>query len=243
MIGSTVGSPSSSVRTAEMGGSLGRYLVNADSMGTSFLGCLDPPPARDLLASAAEAPATRLLQEYRDSYPPLRLVAEFEHCLGRALADVISSHPGGSFLPHTTVDALYINRDESITVQVTPGERLRARAVVIGLGGRQEKEETLARELLPGLRLCDIDQTKMVFSGHLLTEAGLARAGAILASVNCAKTMIIGGSHSAFSAIWALLQAVPNPRFGSRDVTLLCRREPKILPDDAARASRRWIAQ
>ena len=215
-------------RTAGMGGSLGQYLVNADSLGASFLGCLDAPAARDLLASASEAPATLLLQEYRDRYPPLRLVSEFEHCLGRALADVIGAHPGGSFLPHTTVHALHINRDGSITVQVAAGESLRARSVIIGLGGRQEQEDALARELLPDLRLRDIDRTKMVFSGHLLTEAGLARAGAILGAAGRAKTMVIGGSHSAFSAVWALLRVLHDPPFGPGDINVLCRREPKI---------------
>jgi hypothetical protein len=222
-------------RTAEMGGSLGQYLVNADSLGRSFLECLDPPPARALLASACDAPATRLLQEYRHAYPPLRLVADFEHGLGRTLGHVISAHPGGSFLPHTTVDALHINRDGSITVQLTPRGSLRARAVVIGLGGREERGAVFARDLLPGVRLADIDETKIVFSGDLLTEAGLARARAILVRADGAKTIIVGGSHSAFSAAWALLQVLPNPPFGAGDITLLCRREPKVFyPSRAA---------
>jgi hypothetical protein len=215
-------------RTAEMGGSLGQYLINADSMGTSFLECLDPSPARVLLAAAYEAPVTRLLQEYRHGYPPLRLVAEFERCLGHALADVINSHPGGSFLPHTTVEALHVNSDGSITVKMAGGS-LCARSVVVGLGGLQDPRELLSREVLPGVSLSDVDQSKIILSDRLLTEPGLARAGAVLAGAGCARTIILGGSHSAFSAAWALLQVLPNAPFGPRDIVLFCRREPRVF--------------
>jgi hypothetical protein len=216
-------------RGAEMGGSLGQYLINADSMGTSFLECLDPPPARALLAAVCDAPVTRLLLEYRHAYPPLCVVAEFERCLGRALADVVKSNPGGSFLPHTTVEALHINRDGSVAVQIAPGGSLCAGAVVLGLGGRQDLRELLTRELLPGVSLCDLDPSKIVLSGQLLTASGLARAAAILASAGRTRTIVIGGSHSAFSAAWALLHALPNPPFGRGDIVLLCRREPRVF--------------
>lgn len=216
-------------RSCTIGGDIGKYLVNADSLGTSFIECLDAPAARALLASAVEHPATRLLQQTRDKYPTLVLVGRYLCALGAALEELITRHPGGSFLPNTTARALHLCRDHTIAVELAAGERLLARTVVMATGGRQDLAELRAREIGFGVHFADIAPEKILPSDKLLTEAGIAAAGALLALAPQPRVLIIGGSHSAFSSAWALLNKLPDPPFGAGDIVILHRRAPCVF--------------
>lgn len=225
-------------RTGAMGGTLGNYIVNADSLSTSFIECLDSPSSRALFASACDTEAAAWLQRHRYEYPTLRLVAAFLRNVGTALESLIRSHPACSFRPNTTADSLHLNADGTVTVAFAGGRSLSARNVVMALGGRQDLSLLLRTELLPGVRLSDVSLGKILPSGRLLTPGGLAEAGEILARAKSGRTIIIGGAHSAFSAAWALLHALPDAPFAERDLTILHRREPRVTYDnpEAARA-------
>ena len=215
-------------QTGAMGGTLGNYVVNADLSSTSFIECLDLPSSRELFASVRETDAARWLQQYRFEYPSLRLVSEFLCSVGSTLEHLITAHPACSFLPHTMAQSLHLNADGTVTVRCAGGQSLTARSIVMALGGRQDLSLTLHTELFPGVRLSDVDHARILPSGRLLTPAGLAEAGHILAHAKSSRTVIIGGAHSAFSAAWALLRALPNAPFSDGDVTILHRRPPRV---------------
>ncbi|MGH7088706.1 MAG: hypothetical protein ACREFQ_07375, partial [Stellaceae bacterium] len=157
-------------REAEMGGSLARYIINADSMGTSFLECLDPPPACAIFHRVRAAAATRRMELQRGNYPPLRLIAEFEQCLHRALAELVRAHPACAFLPRTTVASIHFNTAGGAAVRFAEGGGIAARTIVFGMGGRQDVAATLDADIRPGLRLRDLPRKKLVPSGRLLTD-------------------------------------------------------------------------
>src|SRR5271154_1999692 len=73
---------------------------------------------------------------------------------------------------------------------------------------------------------------------HLLAQGcadevarGLARTGRMPRSV------ILGGSRSAFSAAWMLLERLPGVRFGLGGVRILYRSEPRVMYPSRAEAS------
>jgi hypothetical protein len=224
-------------RTGAMGGTLGSYIVNADSLSTSFFECIDTPWSRDLFAAVRETEAARWLEQHRYEYPPLRLVARFLVSLGEVLERVLREHSACRFLPHTTAQSLHLNPDGSATVRLEGGRAITARNVVMALGGHQDRERAFAAELVPGLRLSDVDDAKIVPSGRFLTPEGLAEARHILARQKSARTIVIGGAHSAFSAAWALLNALPDAPFAEGDVTVLHRRPPRVTYADPAAAA------
>jgi hypothetical protein len=68
----------------------------------------------------------------------------------------------------------------------------------------------------------------MMSSDVLLTQSGLSRAASLLADAR-PHVLILGGSHSAYSAAWALLNLIPQRQFGKGAITIVCRHDPKIF--------------
>jgi hypothetical protein len=216
-------------RTAAIGGSLDHYIINADSMGTSFLECLDPPSARAAFDAVCRDDVTRRLELMRYRYPPLKLIAEFERRLGRELAQIVSAHKTCGFIANSTASSIHLHGDGHASVRLAGGETLMARSVVFGLGGHQDLASVLGTEILPGVRLGDQPRDKILPSGRLLTDAGVADAMRILAAAPHRRAIILGGSHSAFSAAWVLLNALPGFSFGDGDLTILHRRPLRVF--------------
>lgn len=216
-------------RQDSLGGALGRYGINSDSLGGSYLECLDAPGLPRSLRRLRLDPLTHEMARYRDGFPPLSLVDRYMHRLGEALESVVRAHGNARFLSRTEAKALRLRRDGAIEVELRPadGERttLAARTAIVALGGRQNAPEppllfdlTLAEELMP--------------SDHLLSKAGLQEARSILASAGARRIVILGGSHSAYSAAWALLQLPEAEALRRGQIVILQRRPPPIFYPD-----------
>jgi hypothetical protein len=224
-------------RSGKFGGSLDGYVINADSPGTSFLECLDTNWARAAFAPVLTAEPTRKLEAMRQQYPPLQLIADFERCLGEALAPIVAD-AHGCRLARGDAASVRLMSDGTVAVRLKSGETLAARSVVFGLGGQQDMAAHLAREILPGVRLADAAREKIVPSGHLLKPPGVAEATRILAAAKRRKVVIIGGSHSAFSAAWVLLNTCAGVAFADGDIVIVHRRPQRVFygTEDEARA-------
>ncbi|HZB92245.1 MAG TPA: hypothetical protein VE397_12430 [Stellaceae bacterium] len=222
-------------RSDRMGGGIGQYMLNADSLAGSFVEFLDPPAARTLFGTLAADPATQQLLAMRGEYPTLALVGEHMRSLGSALQSIVTASPGGSFLPREAACAIQLRGDDTLAVSLASGAVLVARAALIALGGTQDPASLQGREIAPGLRLGEVAGDKLMPSDVLLTEAGIAAAEVRLAAAGEARVVIIGGSHSAFSAAWVLLNRLRRTRFGTNGVVLLHRRPPRVFyPSRAA---------
>lgn len=221
-------------REARMGGTIGRYVINSDSLGTAYLECLDAPPARELFAPLRDEAVTRELEAMRYGYPPLRVVGEYLRRLGGLLEQAIGRYPGSSeFRPRATVRALHLREGGTVAAEVvtSEGDVLFNEAVcaVMALGGRQDLSTYLHAPLLRGVRLADAELGKIVASDALLTSGGLKRASALLAKASTPRVVVLGGAHSAFSVLWTLTHLLPDIRFGADAITLLYRRPARVL--------------
>jgi hypothetical protein len=226
-------------RQPRMGlGSIGQYVINSDTTGGTFLECLVGQEG-DLFAAVLDSAARRRLERYRQTAAPLRLVGEFIGEIGRALQHAVETHPAGRFLARTEARGIRCTPDGLVTTvaPVDGGEpvELRSRCVVTALGGRQDRDRALSADIVPGLRLADRHADRVLLTDEVLTAAGPEAVRRLLDRGAGHRVVIIGGSHSAFSAAWVLLNEVGR-EFGPGDITILHRRPPRLFYPSAADA-------
>lgn len=220
-------------RASEMGGTIGRYIINSDSFGAAYLECLDSPPAQEFFAPVRDEAVTRELERFRDGFPPLSVVGEYLGRLGACLSATLRTSPESGFRPNTEVRSLTLKEDGDVVAEAVDasGARLviEAKAAILALGGRQVLADSIDRPLLPSVTLGDVDRQKLIFSDTLFTPAGYARAVALLSQASRRRVVILGGRHSAFCAAWLLTERCPPNFFGTGDVAILCRRVAPIF--------------
>jgi hypothetical protein len=226
-------------RCAAMGGSIGQYALNADSYGASFLECLDGPHCEPLLVNLRAAPTTRELEPFRSTRPPLELVGRFMRNVGASVSAEVDRNRHSRFLSCAEVRAVRLQDDGSVIAEISTADgqilTLRAASAVIALGG-----EPVTRwrniELAPELPLSRW-QDKIITSDELLSDSGGRCAALSLSRRNGVRVVVLGGSHSAFSAAWAMLERAPGLRFGAAGVRILYRNKPRIFYPSADAAT------
>jgi hypothetical protein len=225
---------------AVMGGTLGRYIINSDSLGGVYLECLGSRQAREIFAPVIADPVCREVERMRRGFPPLALVDRYLRRVGSVLEQVVTQSPGGEFIPETTVRALRYRPDNSLIAEIASANgrcsQIDARTVILALGGRQRNMAFFHGQLMPGMRLADLPADKMVSSNLLMTADGRQRAAAIIARARSPRVVILGGSHSAYSAAWLLTHLMPELTFGTGDIRILGRRQPPIFYENQAAA-------
>ncbi|MET0425229.1 MAG: hypothetical protein ABW046_15205, partial [Actinoplanes sp.] len=213
-------------------GTIGRYAINSDTTGGTFLECLDD----DLFAPVQHSAPRRRLEEFRQAAAPLRTVGDLLGEIGTALRGAVDAHPVSRFLPATEALAVRRDADGGFTTTLAPvgggpPYEVRSEQVVTALGGYQDRAAALAA---PGLGLAD-HAAKVLLTGEVLTADGPDRLEQRLAAAGNRRVVIIGGSHSAFSAAWVLLNRV-STTFAPGDITMLHRRPPRLFYPTAADA-------
>jgi hypothetical protein len=220
-------------RSRSMGGTIGRYIINSDSMGTAYLECLDAPAAREVFAPVREDEVTRELEKFRYGLPPLDLVGRFLNRLGVVLEETVASCPDSEFCPETQVRSLHLREGGTVAAEaVSAGGDVwfaEAHSAVLALGGRQDMAAHLTSPLMPGVRLGDTELTKIIPSDALLSGQGLSRAAQLLEKSPRPRVVVLGGAHSAFSVLWVLIHRLPQIEFAPGDITLIYRRPARIL--------------
>jgi hypothetical protein len=219
-------------------GSIGDYIINSDSLGGMYLEIFHTPSGRKIFAALRSHPATRRLEEMRHGFPPLNIVGRHFRNVGAALEGCIARSGVSQFRASTEVEALRLRPDGSIAADSVDAagnrELLVSRTAIMAIGGTQDQNRIFSRDLLPGFRLSPEYTNKLLFSDQLFRHAGLARAATLLNAAVHPKVVILGGSHSAFSAAW-LLTSRTAVSFGDGDIKILLRRSPRIFyPNRAA---------
>ena len=224
-------------RTEHLGGSLGRFGIASDSLGSSYLECLEAvklsPPLRPLRDHAV----AREMETYRYGFPPLALVDRYMRLLGGGLSAMFDNHPVSRLYRGTNATRARLQAEGSVTVEVErDGETtmLTAHSAVIALGGRQHWQE---RELVPGFTLKDCSLRRVMPSDSLLQTSGLAAASEIIAHAGGRRILILGGSHSAYAAAWALTHLPAAAGLAEGQIEILQRRPPRIFYPDAEAAA------
>ena len=218
-------------RQAHLGGTLGRFGIKSDSLGGSYLECLEAAGLPPQLKPLRDEPVAHEMARYRDSFPPLTLVDRYMRRIGIALADMLAERSGLHLC--TEARAIHLRRDGSVEVDITGPEGresvLLARSAVVALGGRQH---WMNGELKPGLPLTDCQMRHVMPSDRALSIAGLKEADQILAEAGRRPILILGGSHSAYSVAGALLELPGAERLAKGQIIILQRREPRIFYPD-----------
>ena len=213
------------------GGRIGDYLISSDSAAEAFLSAVigNPDPR---LASLADHPATRAVEQFRGGPVPLPLVGDFMTMIGEALARLVAASPAGRVL--TGCEVLYSRRDDS-GMWVSRLRRLSdgqeadclSRLLVVAAGGRQT-EQRLSEEPVVGEPLLPRYQDRVAQSDEVLTADGLARLASRLAPRPNPKVAIVGGSTSAISVAHALLHRT-SLAFKPGGITILHRRQLRVF--------------
>jgi hypothetical protein len=218
-------------RQAHLGGTLGRFGIKSDSLGGSYLECLEAAGLPPQLKPLRDEPVAHEMARYRDSFPPLTLVDRYMRRIGIALADMLAERSGLHLC--TEARAIHLRRDGSVEVDITGPEGresvLLARSAVVALGGRQH---WMNGELKPGLPLTNCQMRHVMPSDRALSIAGLKEADQILAEAGRRPILILGGSHSAYSVAGALLELPGAERLAKGQIIILQRREPRIFYPD-----------
>jgi hypothetical protein len=222
-------------RQAYLGGTLGRCGIYSDSLGGSYLECLEASGLPPELQPLIHEPVAREMAAYRDSFPPLRLVDRFQRRIGVALGAMLAERSGLHLC--TEARAVRLRPDGSVAVETVGPDgsegTLFAHAAVVALGGRQFWRQA---ELRPGLTLADCRIPQMMLSDRALSAKGLEEANCILAEAGSRRILILGGAHSAYSVAGALLELPAAGRLAAGQIVILQRREPRIFYLDSQAA-------
>lgn len=216
-------------RQDSLGGTLGRYGINSDSLGGAYLEYLDAPNLPRSLRELRLDPLTHEMARYRDGFPPLALVHRYMHLIGEKIEGIVRAHGKARFLPRTEAKALRLRSDGSVEAELLSADGTRtslgARTAIVALGGRQNWPEP---PLLFDLTLADC----LMPSDRALSSAGLAEARSILANAGARRIVILGGSHSAYSVAWALLQLPEAQQLRRGQIVILQRQAPPVFYPD-----------
>lgn len=222
-------------RAERMGsGTIGQYAINSDTLGGTFLECLEGQAAA-ILGHVGESEPAQQIRAGRSGAVPLATVGNYMGLLGAALQQVIDRHPYSQFLP--TTEARQVRRmadgtfESDLVVHHTNQSielTVRSEAVVYAMGGSQNRARALEAEIVPGLNLWPYDQ-RIMLTNTLLSSVGTAEIQQRLAGVDDPRVVIIGGSHSALSSAWVLLNRLPNVHFREASITILHREKLKIF--------------
>ena len=210
------------------GGGIGRYAINSDSTGTTFVDCLRSPERTELTALQSH-PLTRDVAAAGDGPVPLQLAGQFLSLVGRTLSAMVAAHPACAvFAAHRALRTERTESGWSTIVQDRSGclQTLTSRLVVFATGATQPLER-LVVEQAAGVSLVARYQHKLLQSGDVFVSGGMEKVAERLAASAEPRVAIVGGSTSAAAIANALLQR-SSIRFGADGVTILHRRPLRI---------------
>jgi hypothetical protein len=216
-------------------GTLGKYVINSDTLSDTFLECLKGHE-NGVLARAAQAPSRHALAAFAGGPAPLALAGEFMGELGAALQAALDAHPISQFFPRTTATEVRMLDGGGFEVlaetMTASGKhesiKLEAENVVLATGGVQSRRRVLQASVAGRIPLAPDYEDKVVLSDVALTPAGVDEVRSRLQASGHRTVVIIGGSHSATSSAWTLLNK-SGIVFGEGDITILHREKLKLF--------------
>jgi hypothetical protein len=99
--------------------------------------------------------------------------------------------------------------------------------VVFAMGGVQSRSDALSRDLGHGVVLRSDFESKTWTTSELFTTTGQARLSKVLP--RSPRIVVIGGSHSAITTAWLLLNRFNAQEFDTHPIEILHRRPPRLF--------------
>jgi hypothetical protein len=225
-------------------GRLGRYAINSNSTGSTFLECFEHGMQTPYLKRSLASTWRAQVDCHRDDVLPLSLVGELLRELGRDLGDAIDAAPASKLLLNTRAETIRIaapGRFEITLRDRRSGDtrQLQSQRVLIATGGdaivsRQAGSRAIAACVAAGAEAMPL----MISSDQLLQRDGWRSVQAWLAAYEHPRVLVLGASHSAFSSAWLLLERMAqDTRFDAGSITVLRRSPVKVFYETVAEAN------
>lgn len=217
-------------------GLLGQYRITANSVGDVFIDCLRDPTLREVFEPLEYSPAYWRIRGQAQSAPPLAEVGLLMAEASRLVLDYIARHYGVKIWHSTTITEVICEDDEFCVRVETEGceRRVRCQALVLNLGGHQQPQhliDNLAAQKLPLSPAVNIQS-----SDHLLRmNAVQLREVFATAVASEGRITVVGGSHSAFSVLENLADALEFA--GLQELTLIHRSQIRLFYENAEQAA------
>jgi hypothetical protein len=217
-------------------GRLGEYRITANSVGDVILECLRDPALREVFASLEHSPAYWRIRRQAQHAPPLSDIGELLTEASRLVLDFIVQRYGVTLWRSTTITEVVYNNDEFFVWVEAQGRkrRIRCRTLILNLGGRQDP-----RHLIKGLaqQSLKVPVTAVIQSAdELLRMNAVELRAAFAPALACSgRITVVGGSHSAFSMLENLADALEFA--GLKEVTLIHRSAIRLFYESAELAT------
>lgn len=206
-------------------GNITQYQVNSDTLSDVFLECLEGETSRFLDVEKLRE-EIELVRWYKGKPIPLPLLEGYFNKLGELLQEALTAAGKCKFYMNTRVEKVAQNKDNSYTVYLSGGRRqIKAMQIVLATGG-VSKTLSGTDEIFAGAVALSAYADKIIHSDALL-RYGLS-IDAQTAMMNKPKVVVLGGSHSAFSAGHYLLSSTSGIPFAEGDIQIWSTKQPKI---------------
>ena len=186
------------------GGSLRDYGISSNSLAVAFLEGLDEIPKGSAFDSVRDDAATLELRKLSGVHAPLKVAGAYLDSLGRAISEILERHPLCGVERETTVTEVRV-RDDGVAVSTVNGAKhvVHATKAVIAMGGRAPTD-IAALEIATGLSLKP-HADKVQHASAVFDETIGLPPRLIDAVRTSGRVAIIGGSHSAWSIAWIMM--------------------------------------
>ncbi|MEK7673239.1 MAG: hypothetical protein AAB373_05125 [Patescibacteria group bacterium] len=207
-----------------IGGGRLNYQIKSNSVGPEFV-CLDEG-VDGLLSVVRQGFAAQALLESGNNIVDLPLVRQYLRELGGRLIEVVQDFPNSDVLPNTTIDS--VHREDSrdgrrFSVLTASGNVWRSNNVVLATGAEEQKID-LGK-----------NSEKIILSTDVLTGEAFEDITERLIDNRGSEIVILGSSHSAFSAAWKLLEVLPRDLLAG-GIKILHRSDIKLFYNSIAEA-------
>lgn len=190
-------------------GCLGDYRITANSVGDVFLDCLRDPALRDIFEPLESALCYWRIRHQAQSAPQLADVGQLLAEASTLVLEHIVKYYGVSLWHSSTITQVVSGNDEyAVWIESEGHVRcIRCRTLILNLGGRQDPQQLLAGLAAQGL---SVPPSATIHSGDRLLRMNAVQLREQFADAVAADQGItlVGGSHSAFSMLENLADAL-----------------------------------
>ncbi|QXG34710.1 pyridine nucleotide-disulfide oxidoreductase [Pseudomonas viridiflava] len=216
-------------------GALGQYRITANSVGDVFIDCLRDPALREIFEPLEYSPAYWRIRGQAQSAPQLSDVGQLMVEASRLVLEHLTRCYGVKVWHGTTITEVISEDDEFCLKVETEGcaRLVRCQTLVLNLGGRQDPQHLIDSLAQQGLSLSPA--TNIQSADRLLRmNAVQLREVFALALASGGRITVVGGSHSAFSMLENLADALEFA--GLEELTLIHRTRIRLFYESAEQA-------
>lgn len=219
-------------------GSLGNFALNSDTLADTFLEVFDNDPD-SYLKEFENDRSVESVRDFAGSSLPLPVAGEYLQSMGRHLRKIVDSHSVSRVWLNTNIDSATRQADGSFILSGKQNGipfQARCSRLILATGGRQSMNDAVNLEFSGRKLLAGPLREKVLLTNRILSDKTGQIWKRYLAGKSNPKVAVIGGSHSAFSTAWTMLQEKHGMNFDTGGIRILYRSRPKLYFGSAEEA-------